>query len=98
MALIHLSTSVATNQYISVIPLDSNTISDGVSVTVSGFGRTSDSSGVSQNLMYVPLTTITNSQCGQTYGTVGSGIVCCTGVNTQSTCNVSEYNFQTDTF
>lgn len=91
IALIQLSTSVAISNTVKTISLASNTLGSGVSVTVSGWGKTSDSSSsVSQTLNYVGLTTITNQVCSNTYGTIiQSGIVCAQGKSTQSTCNVS---------
>ncbi|RZC36245.1 chymotrypsin BI [Asbolus verrucosus] len=89
IALIQLSTSVALSSYVQTIPLASSTLGSGVSVQVSGFGRTSDSSSsISDRLNYVGLTTISNSVCANTYGSIiQSGIVCCKGSSIQSTCN-----------
>ncbi|KAJ3652788.1 hypothetical protein Zmor_018721 [Zophobas morio] len=73
IALLQLSTSVSSSSYISTISLATSTLGTGVSVTVSGWGRTSDSSSsISQTLNYVGLTTISNTACGTTI---------------QSTCN-----------
>ncbi|EFA05748.1 chymotrypsin BI [Tribolium castaneum] len=89
IALIQLSTSVATSSNVKTISLASSTLGSGVSVTVSGWGKTSDSSSsISQTLNYVGLTTITNAVCANTYGSIiQSGIVCAKGSTTQSTCN-----------
>ncbi|XP_059050312.1 uncharacterized protein LOC131845288 [Achroia grisella] len=55
-----------------------------------GFGRTSDSSGISQNqiLSHVQLQVITNAVCASTYGTsvVISSTLCVSGANGRSTC------------
>lgn len=89
IALVRLSSSIATSSYISYISLGTATLASGVSVTVSGWGRTSDSStGVSNALNYVTLTTITNTVCSSTYGSLNSGVVCATGAGTQSICSV----------
>ncbi|XP_063923939.1 brachyurin-like [Zophobas morio] len=89
IALLQLSSSVSSSSYISTVSLGTSTLGTGVAVTVSGWGRTSDSSSsISQTLNYVGLTTISNTVCAQTYGSIiQSGIVCCTGSTIQSTCN-----------
>lgn len=93
VGLIQLRKSIVTGQYVSIIPLSGSTISDNISVTVSGFGRISDNSRKSQNLMYVSLTTITNAQCRETFTFVSPAIVCCIGVNRRNTCHVSKNNY-----
>ncbi|XP_026753921.1 collagenase-like [Galleria mellonella] len=55
-----------------------------------GFGRTSDSTGISNNqfLSHVQLQVITNSACASTYGSnvVVSSTLCVSGAGGQSTC------------
>ncbi|EDV51082.1 serine protease 1 [Drosophila erecta] len=55
----------------------------------SGWGRTSDNSGVATNLQFVDLTVIANSVCANTYGSsiVTSSNICVATPNGQSTCN-----------
>ncbi|XP_044261229.1 transmembrane protease serine 9-like [Tribolium madens] len=89
IALIQLSSSVALSSTVKTISLGSSTLGSGVSVTVSGWGKTSDSAtSVSQILNYVGLTTISNTVCANSYGgIIQSGIVCAKGSTIQSTCN-----------
>lgn len=67
-------------------------VGGGVAVTVSGWGKTSDSSsGVSQTLNYVQLTSITNQQCANVYGSsvIVASTICAVGNPHHSTCSVS---------
>lgn len=66
-------------------------VAGGVAVTVSGWGRTSQSSSVSQTLNYVALTTITNQQCANVYGStvIVDSSICAVGNPHHSTCSVS---------
>ncbi|KAJ3652786.1 hypothetical protein Zmor_018719 [Zophobas morio] len=87
VALIRLDSAITFSTNIQAITLASSSLGSGVSVTVSGWGKTSDaSSGVTNNLNYVTLSSITNAQCSQYYGSLNSGVVCATGSG-KSTCN-----------
>ncbi|KAI4465909.1 chymotrypsin-related [Holotrichia oblita] len=62
----------------------------GVTVTVSGWGRTSDTiPSISNILNYVSLTTISNAQCAAVYGSqvIISSTICAVGNPHHSTCN-----------
>ncbi|KAF5269625.1 hypothetical protein FQR65_LT05964 [Abscondita terminalis] len=89
LALVDLQVEVALSNYIQPIPLGTENVADGVSLTVSGWGKTSDGPvGVSRVLNFVELTTISNQQCRDVYGTtVTDGTLCCKGAPQHSTCN-----------
>jgi len=88
IALLQFSQSVTVSNTVRAISLATSALGNSVTVTASGWGRTSDSSNaISQTLNYVSLSTITNAVCGNTYGTIHAGIVCAQGSNTASTCN-----------
>lgn len=94
VALLRMNAAVTFTTRIQAIrlPARGETIGSGLTVRVSGWGRTSDAAtGVSQQLMWVDVTTITNAQCAAVYGTstiIGS-VVCARGNPHHSTCNVS---------
>lgn len=75
------------------LPSSDGIVNAGVTVTVSGFGKTSDdpNEGASQRLNYVELTTITNEQCASVYGdsAIDSYIICAIGNPHHSPCSVS---------
>ncbi|KAF5269629.1 hypothetical protein FQR65_LT05968 [Abscondita terminalis] len=74
--------------YIQVIQLGSQQLGAGVGVTVSGWGKTSDSSTTSNALNFVNLVTITNQRCAQVYGaSIYDGSLCCVGFPQHSTCS-----------
>ncbi|CAK1540350.1 unnamed protein product [Leptosia nina] len=62
----------------------------GSTATAAGFGRTSDSAGISPNqaLSHVNLNVITNQECSRVYGTgtVIASTICVSGANGRSTC------------
>ena len=59
--------------------------------TASGFGRTSNTGGTAQSLMWTNLRIISNEQCAKIYGTsiIVSSTLCALGYDSdnQSTCN-----------
>lgn len=77
--------------------VDSGSVLDeGVPVTVSGFGRTSDDNpNPSPILNYVELTTITNEECAEEYGDefIHPYMVCARGNPHHSSCHVNIYKF-----
>ena len=88
VGVVHMSEGVDFNDRISPVGLSEDFIGEGVSLTVSGYGATSDGSGVSNNLNYVSLTSIGNSACSAIYGgTITDGTICATGNPNHSTCS-----------
>ncbi|CAG9565000.1 unnamed protein product [Danaus chrysippus] len=81
-------TSISSNNNIRPIGLASGSnLYVGSWATAVGFGRTSDSSGVSHNLRHVNLQVITNEVCRNTYGRIIiDSSLCVTTVNGRSTC------------
>ncbi|XP_017785356.1 PREDICTED: serine protease 53-like [Nicrophorus vespilloides] len=71
------------------LPKRGSVIGSRQEVTVSGWGKTSDSGSVSNNLNFVKLVTITNDECAAIYGpaTIIKSTVCCKGFPEHSTCN-----------
>lgn len=59
--------------------------------TASGFGRTSDTSGIGQNqfMSHVTMPVITNAQCSQVYGFgfVNADVICTSTVGARGTCH-----------
>lgn len=94
IGLIQLSISIATNENIKIIRLGSNAVGNDVSVTVSGFGQTSDTSLSSRILLYTSLTTMSNKKCEQFYGdNINSKVLCVFGENKQNACPVNKKNY-----
>jgi len=89
IALIHLKEKVSFNDRIQAIPLGTDRVEANSQLTVSGWGKTSDASGVSPVLNFVDLTTISNKDCENVYGSlvVKDGTLCCKGRPEHSTCN-----------
>jgi secreted trypsin-like serine protease len=70
IALIKLPKSLTLDEYTTTISLSSDEIKAGTAITVSGWGRTNVSSSAISNLLhYINLTTISNEQCQDAYGT-----------------------------
>jgi secreted trypsin-like serine protease len=70
IALIKLPKSLTLDKYTTTISLSSDEIEAGTPITVSGWGRTNVSSSAISNLLhYINLTTISNEQCQDAYGT-----------------------------
>ncbi|GLG92354.1 Chymotrypsin, partial [Gryllus bimaculatus] len=92
IALLRLSTAVSSTSYIRTIRLPrssqaSNTF-QGSTAIVSGFGRTSGTSGISPSLRYASLTVISNTNCALYFGnSINSYKVCTTGASGRSPCN-----------
>jgi len=90
IALVKLKEKVSFNDRIQPIPLGTDRVGASSTVTVSGWGKTSDSSNaVSPVLNFVNLTTISNADCEKVYGSlvVRDSTLCCKGRPEHSTCN-----------
>ncbi|KAK7790018.1 hypothetical protein R5R35_012979 [Gryllus longicercus] len=89
IALVNLGQNVAFTTYIQAIQLASGSATyAGNTARASGWGRTSQNSGVSNTLNYVDLPIITNTVCAQTYGSIiVSSTLCASGSGGKSTCN-----------
>jgi secreted trypsin-like serine protease len=89
IALIPLKQTVTVNDNIQPIALPSSPLDDGSTVTVSGWGLTSDGGdGASNDLNYVDLVTIPDNDCREVFGSIGDGVVCAQGQGdvVHSTC------------
>jgi len=91
IALIELPSPITFNDYIkpSCLPAAGDTADVGELVTATGWGKPSDSaSGISPVLRMVSdLPVISNSDCNDVYGIVGSGVVCIDTTGGRGTCN-----------
>jgi len=91
LALIELPSPMEFNDYISpsCMPMAGDTAVEGDLVTVTGWGKPSDSAGgISPVLRMVSdLPVITNSDCNDVYGIVGSGVVCIDTTGGKGSCN-----------
>nr|CBC01181.1 chymotrypsin-like proteinase 6E precursor [Tribolium castaneum] len=91
IGLIPLPQAVSFNDDIQPIALPSQGLTDGSTVTVGGWGLTSDDGEeASPELMYVDLVTISNSECSTAYDglDINNRVICAKGPGTivQSTC------------
>ena len=93
IALIELPSPIAFNDWIkpSCLPTSGDTADEGELVTVTGWGKPSDSAGgISPVLRMVSdLPIISNDECNSYYGIVGDGIVCIDTTGGKGSCNVS---------
>ncbi|KAJ9580605.1 hypothetical protein L9F63_024220 [Diploptera punctata] len=94
IALVRLPSAVSLTQFIQTVALPSSAMASntfaGQTITVSGWGRISDStSGISNNLNYINLPVITNSVCQLYYSSsiIVSSTICADGAGGRSTCN-----------
>merc|ERR1712106_719560 len=91
LALIELPSPMEFNDYISpsCMTMAGDTAVEGDLVTVTGWGKPSDSAGgISPVLRMVSdLPVITNSDCNDVYGIVGSGVVCIDTTGGKGSCN-----------
>jgi len=90
IALIKLRQKVNFTDRIQPIPLGNDYTGANLTLTVSGWGKTSDGPvGVSPVLNFVDLQTISNKQCEGVYGSlvVKNETICCKGRPQHSTCN-----------
>ncbi|KAF2881376.1 hypothetical protein ILUMI_24819 [Ignelater luminosus] len=90
IALVRLQKPVNFTDRIQPISLASHNTPANKTLTVSGWGKTSDASNsVSPVLNYVELDAISNPDCAKVYGslTVTNGTICCKGRPEHSTCN-----------
>merc|ERR1719504_367581 len=91
IALIELPSPLEFNDYIkpACMPMAGDTADVGETVTCTGWGKPSDSAGgISPVLRMVedrPI--ISNSDCNDVYGIVGSGVVCIDTTGGKGTCN-----------
>merc|ERR1711973_877173 len=91
LALIELPSPIDFNDYIkpSCMPSQGDTADAGELVTCTGWGKPSDSAGgISPVLRMVedrPI--ISNTECNNVYGIVGSGVVCIDTTGGKGTCN-----------
>merc|ERR1719228_913791 len=91
LALIELPSPLPMNDYISTscLPAAGETPSAGSLVTVTGWGKPSDSAGgISPVLREVrDLPVMTNADCNDVYGIVGDGVVCIDTTGGRGSCN-----------
>merc|ERR1719234_80071 len=91
LALIELPSAIDFNDYIapSCLPMAGDTADEAELVTVTGWGKPSDSAGGISNVlrMVEDLPIISNSDCNDVYGIVGSGIVCIDTTGGKGSCN-----------
>merc|ERR1719260_406717 len=91
LAMIELPSPLPMNDYISTscLPAAGETPSVGSLVTVTGWGKPSDSAGgISPVLREVrDLPVISNSDCNDVYGIVGPGVVCVDTTGGRGSCN-----------
>merc|ERR1711994_1242344 len=91
LALIELPSAIDFNDYIapSCLPMAGDTADEGELVTVTGWGKPSDSAGgISPVLRMVSdLPCISNKECNDFYGIVGDGIVCIDTTGGKGSCN-----------
>lgn len=91
IALIELPSPVEFNDWIkpSCLPTSGDTADEGELVTVTGWGKPSDSAGgISPVLRMVSdLPIISNKECNSYYGIVGDGIVCIDTTGGKGSCN-----------
>ncbi|RZC33495.1 brachyurin [Asbolus verrucosus] len=89
VGLIKLHMPITFTDYIQTITLaNESQIFDGVVATAAGWGQTSDTAvGLNNNLHYVDLSIISNTECQITYGNqIKSGMVCAVGNFNEGIC------------
>jgi len=88
LALIKLPEAVELNENIATVSLPSSDVSVGTTVTPTGWGKPSDSSGgTSDVLRQVDVPIMSNSDCNSIYGNIGDGIICIDAAGGKGTCN-----------
>ena len=93
LALVELPSPLPMNDYISAscLPATGETPAVGSMVTVTGWGKPSDSAGgispVLREVRDIPV--MTNADCNAVYGIVGDGVVCIDTAGGRGSCNVS---------
>merc|ERR1712152_130806 len=91
LALVELPSPLPMNDYISAscLPATGETPAVGSLVTVTGWGKPSDSAGgispVLREVRDIPV--ISNSDCNDVYGIVGDGVVCIDTAGGRGSCN-----------
>ncbi|KAF2899149.1 hypothetical protein ILUMI_07028 [Ignelater luminosus] len=89
IALLRMEQKVRFSDRIYPIPLATHRTDANRKLTVSGWGKTSDTSAISPTLKYVELNTISNNECAGVYGSrvVINETLCCRGNPHHSTCS-----------
>ena len=93
LALIELPSPMPMNDYISTscLPATGETPAVGSLVTVTGWGKPSDSAGgispVLREVRDIPV--MSNADCNAVYGIVGDGVICIDTAGSCGSCNVS---------
>ncbi|KAF5293461.1 hypothetical protein FQA39_LY02946 [Lamprigera yunnana] len=88
IALVDLINDVQLTDLIQTVPLDASFIEPGRNVWVSGWGKTSDTSGVSPVLNIVDLNAISNNECAGVYGaSILDSSLCSIGHPEHSSCS-----------
>lgn len=65
ISLLRTSSSITGSSLVASIPLSSSSIGSGVTVTLSGWGRTVTGGSLPNNLQFINLQTISNTDCAQ---------------------------------
>ena len=68
------------------LPEIGDTVTDGILVTIVGWGKESDTGSISSSLNYKEAPVISDTVCGAVYGDLSDGVGCVDG---PTTCNVS---------
>ncbi|RZC38660.1 serine protease 53, partial [Asbolus verrucosus] len=89
VGLIKLRLAIEFNEYVRAINLPSAFIPDYTAVTAIGWGQTDDfNTGLSNELMWVSVTTISNDECQLTYGAqITHKMLCVAGHFNEGICN-----------
>jgi len=87
LAIITLPSAAPINDIIKAVPLAAVSPATGTTVTVSGWGKTSDNSGVADVLHYVSVPTISNEECDVYGGIMWEGMICTSGAGGKGSCN-----------
>lgn len=74
------------------LPSAEETISDGATLTVSGFGATADNMGSTNILRFVQVHSISQASCRSVYGSskIWDGLICAKGNTIEATCEVQK--------
>ncbi|KAK8405226.1 hypothetical protein O3P69_001653 [Scylla paramamosain] len=88
LALIRLPKAVSFNGNIQAVSLPASDVAVGTIVTPTGWGRPSDSSGGTSNVLReVDVPIMSNADCNAIYGIVGAGQICIDSTGGKGTCN-----------
>ncbi|XP_014668926.1 PREDICTED: trypsin-like isoform X2 [Priapulus caudatus] len=87
IALIKLSAGFTTDSYVAPLPIATSTADvGGQLMQASGFGTTSSGGAISDQLLYVHLPSLTNSQCTAAYGSAFKSGMLCAGETGKDSC------------